>query len=109
MPGFDTVGADEHFFYFAVIERSNPLKVRVKATFRNIMGVTHVAPDHGFFSAYFTHFRHDLILPEWKSLSMNGFAHHRKPQIPFESVTASRSENYPANLKEFFYTRIQGM
>lgn len=63
MSGLDTVGADDHFFYSAFIECSDLLKVRVKASFRNIMGVAHVASDHWFFSAYFTHFRHYFNSP----------------------------------------------
>ena len=63
MSGLDTVGTDDHFFHFAVMEGSDPLKVGVKATLRNIMGVTHMASDHWFFSAYFTHFRHYINSP----------------------------------------------
>ena len=63
MTGLNAVGADDHLLYFAVINGSDPLQVWVKATFGNIMGVTHMAPDHWFFSAYFTHFRHYFNSP----------------------------------------------
>ena len=63
MSGFDAVGADDHFFHFALIYGSDPLKVGVEATFRHIMGVAHVAPDHWLFSADFTHFRHYIHSP----------------------------------------------
>jgi len=64
------------------MECPNPLKVWVKATLGNIMGVTHMTPDHWLFSAYFTHFGHYFNSPYLKSfLKSKKFFYNRKPDM----------------------------
>jgi len=61
-PGFNTVGADHYFFNLTVMNRSNPLKIRIKSPFIQIMRMTHMIADHRFFPANFTLLGHDILL-----------------------------------------------
>jgi len=54
----------------AVIQRANPLKVRVEPAFGDVVGMTDITADHGFFSAYFANLGHNHISVFLKKLSI---------------------------------------
>ena len=51
---FNTCGAYHHFFGLSVAKRTHALKIWVEAAFIDIVGMAHIAADHGFFPADFT-------------------------------------------------------
>lgn len=57
----DAAGADANFLDGAILVCAHTLKVRIEATFGHVVGMAHIIADDGFFSAYFTFFRHESI------------------------------------------------
>lgn len=57
----DTVGTNDHFLGFALVQRANTLQVRIKSSLGKIMCMAHIVTHHRFFPTYFTDSRHDLI------------------------------------------------
>ena len=58
-PRLNATGADHHLFDCPVWNRPHSLKIWIKSTFGHIVSMAHIAPHHGFFTAYFTYLGHD--------------------------------------------------
>jgi hypothetical protein len=55
------VGAYHYLLNPAVVQGTNPLKVRIESAFGDVVGMADIAADHGFFSANFTNHGHNRI------------------------------------------------
>ena len=57
---FDTVGTNDHFFGFALVQCADILQIRIESSLGNIMGMADIVAHHRFFATYFTYSGHGI-------------------------------------------------